>query len=201
MNDFALYFFILFPIAFSFSNDIVHDRMKPEQYPSMISDAFNSGSLKINDPVTFSFAVTLFEQIMIHRITYEQMLKLFENYKGDKKDILLNIGYVLLSSFSTATEAAKLHLGVLSNSNDILKKITGLYKFFIVPYFEKFWKRKVETNSTEFTGKDRLLSKGYYLIEKAGWDKKIQTIFRIYSDHMNLNLSSEWQQFIDGAGL
>jgi hypothetical protein len=65
VNDLGVYFFVLLPIAFSFSHDIAYDRIRREQYQMMIDDAFSCDQYVVKDIASFTFAKQLFERIML----------------------------------------------------------------------------------------------------------------------------------------
>jgi hypothetical protein len=197
-NDLSLYFFIVLPITLNLSLDICLGRIQKEEYAGLIDKAFASDKYILKDPPSFAFGKKLFEDILINRISLKEMQELFERYNNtDLKEVLYIIGSILMSSFSTATEAAVLQLTVLINLDSVVKKMKALYRFLIVPYFENFWKQKIITHSAEFTGKELLKSKGLKLIDQSTLDAKIQTIFRVISDHLEINPSSAIREFIE----
>lgn len=72
----------------------------------------------------------------------------------------------------------------------------GFNRFLIVPYFQFFWKLKFEESPQSFEGRQHLKEKGFLLIERQDWNKKVKTIFRVLSNHLTLNLSSKLEDFI-----
>ena len=104
---------------------------------------------------------------------------------------------LLLSSFSGATEAMNLQLATIVSLDETMRGMKALYKFSVIPYFESFWKQKLITNAIEFMGKEHLRLKGFTLIETATWDKKISTIFRVFSNHLNITLTTAASDFLD----
>ena len=125
------------------------------------------------------------------------MQEIFGGYTGEHKDILYIIGCILLSGFTGATEAAQLQLAVLLKLDTNTKTMKGMYRFFLIPYFEAFWKQKLIAYPQEFTGKDHLRSKGFDLIAKTNWQEKIRVIFRVFCNHLNVQLTTDQQDFID----
>jgi hypothetical protein len=197
VNDLGVYFFVLLPIAFSFSQDIVYDRIPREQYQMMVDDAFSNDQYVVKDIASFIFAKQLFERIMLDNISYQQMQELFQAYHGEYRDILYIIGCLLLSSFVGAVEAANLHLAVVVELDKVMMKSKPMYRFCMVPYFEEFWKQKFINNSTKFSGKGHLRSKGFALIEKADFQNKIKTLFRVLSNHLTVNISSATWDYLE----
>ena len=195
-NDLAIYFFILLPITFSFSLDIVQGNVTPEQYTMMISDAFNSDRYPIKDNASFEFAKKLFEEIMINRISFQQLLKTLEAHIGEMKEMFYIIGYILLSSFTNAKEAINLQLAIIVRLDKTMEGMKALYRFSVIPYFEKFWKQKLANHSADFIGKEHLRLKGFNLIENATWEKKIKTVFRVFSDHLSVDLTDDARDYV-----
>ncbi len=197
VNDLNLYFHILLPISMTFSLDIIKGDVQSEQYLTMINDAFNTDKYKIKDEEAFNFARQLFNQIMIHRISYEEMQKQFSAYTGAFKDILYIIGCLLLSSFTNATQSAHLQLAVIATLDTVSRRMKFMYQNFIVPYFQSFWKYKVIRNPREFTAVDHLKEKGLSLIEKTDIHKRVAKIFTVLKYHLEIEIPFTAEDFIN----
>lgn len=197
VNDLGVYFFLMLPIAFSFSIDVVQDRVQKEQYRMMIDDAFSNDQYQIKDAASFIFAKRLFEGIMIDNISYAQMQKLFQTYQGEYTNIFYIIGCILLSSFTDATESANLHLAIIGELEKTMQQSRAMYRFCMAPYFVEFWPQKLLTHPRDFFGKEHLRTKGFALIEKTELQKKIPTLFRVLSNHLDVSMSSEVSNFIE----
>ena len=196
-NDFNIYFFILLPIAFSFSLDICNGDIQEKQFPEMINDAFNFERYPIKDAGSFNFAKELFEQILIYRITYQEMQKLLDNFKSEFKEYLHVIGNILLSSLATASSAFYLHINVMMTFDKTIQGMKSFYRFTAIPYFIAFWKRKLETHPEEFIGKEQLKSRGFLLIEKSEDEKKVRTLFRIFAHHLDVQTTNVQDDYMN----
>lgn len=197
-DDLGVYFNILLPVAMSFSLDVLDKNTPSDQYQMMIDDAFDTGKYLIKDSVAFAFAKQLFEKIMIDRISYQEMQEFFNSYQGEFKDILYIVGCLLLTSFTGAVESAQLHLAIIQTLDKVARQMKSMYRFAVVPYFETFWKRKVEAYHREFSTLDHLKDKGFKLIERTEVEKRIPVLFRVLSNHLTLQFSPDLEDFIDG---
>ncbi len=195
-NDTILYFFLLLPIAFFFSKQIIDGKLLPEEYQKEIDKAFANGNFHIKDLHSYGFAKQIFENIIINRINLAQFQEKIRAYSGEYGIIFHHIGYILLSTFSEPVQAANLQLEMIVGLDPFLGGMKGFNRFLMVPYFEFFWKHKFEENPQPFEGRQHLREKGFLLIERQGWNKKAKTIFRVLSNHLSLNLSSKLEDFI-----
>lgn len=196
LNDLAVYSFILLPVTLLFCQDIITNAVREEQYQVMINDAFASDKYALKDADSFAFTKTLFEKILIERISYAEMLELFETYKGEYRDFIYIMGCLLLSSVTGATEAANLQLANLKVLDKLMRGMRSTYRYLIVPFFDQFWRNKVITHPKEFSQRDHLVTKGFTLIDKTDWPNKVQTIFRILSDHLKIDATQETRDYI-----
>ena len=197
-NDYGIYLNILLPVAFSVSLDIIENKLSDERRLETINAAFESDKYAVKDKETFALAKKLFEQIIIDNISYTQMQALLQNCPAEYKNILYVIGCILLSGFTNASEAANLQLAVIMDLEKVFRSgLKGFYRFCMVPYFENFWKQKFISHSSEFSSKEHLTIKGFPLIERAEWSKKIQTIFRVFVSHLDIKISTAADDFIN----
>lgn len=196
-NDVGVYFFVLLPIALSFSLDIVRGNVTPDQYPAMIESGFNTGHFQIKDPVSFSFAKTLFEKILIDQINYQEMMQFFDTYTGDYRDMIYMIGCFLLSSTQPPADAMHLQLASIPTIDAGLKNSKSLYRHYFVPFVEKFWKAKLEQYPAAFSTKEHLRNAGFVRIDSADTQEKVKTVFRVFSNHLDIQLSDAASAFID----
>jgi len=197
LDDIGIYFSIILPITFSISLDIVYGRILKEQYQQLIRDVFNNDKYRLKDPVSYEFAKRLYEQILLHNVSYSQMQSLFDTYVGEYRDILYMIGCLLLCCFTSAKDAAYLQFAIISPLDFTMKKAEAAYRFCMIPYFREFWFQKVNTHPSEFSSKDHLRSKGWDLIDKTEWTKKVATIFRVIINHLDVIPHPVAAAFID----
>jgi hypothetical protein len=197
VDDVGVYFFVLVPIAMSFSLDVALGRVGNEQYSKMISEALEKNSYPFQNQIAFDFTKRLFEKILVDGITVDKMKELISDYTGDFKDIIYIIGSILVAGTADAKTAMQLILDNIMLLNPILSNAKGMYNFFFVPYIETLLKAKIASHPGNFTGKDHLMTKGYSLIDKAPIDQKIKTLLRIFTDHLPVNISVEMSRFLD----
>jgi hypothetical protein len=133
---------------------------------------------------------------MIDRISYDELQMIFQEHPDEYNEILFLIASLLISNFTSATVAAGIQMSNLVGLDNTMRKAKGAYLFCMIPYFEKFWKNSVDKFPLEFTSKGHLFSKGFPLIEKASWDKKIATIFRVVTNHLNIDVSPAFSDFM-----
>jgi hypothetical protein len=195
-GDLPMYFFILLPTIFNISIGIVENQLAEDQYKDVIDQIFMSDKFPVQDVDSFSFAKQIFTKIMVERISYSELQTLFQEHPGEYNEILFLIASLLISNFTGATKAARIQMSNLVGIDNTMRKMKGAYLFGMIPYFEKFWKNAVGKFPSEFTSKEHLFSKGFPLIEKASWDNKMATIFRVVTNHLNIDLSSAISDFI-----
>lgn len=119
-NDTSLYFFLLLPIAFFFSHQIIDGKLLPEEYQKEIDKAFANENYQIKDLPSYGFAKQIFEDIVINRISLKQFQEKMRGYTGDYDIIFHHIGYILLSTFSGPVEAANLQLEMITGLDPFL---------------------------------------------------------------------------------
>jgi hypothetical protein len=196
-NDTTLYFFLLLPISFFFSKKTIEGKLAPEDYQKEIELAFNNGNYQVKDDPSFAFTKQMFADILIKRATLAEFNEMMNTYKSDHVSLIHHIGYVLISTFSDPVEAASLQLNIMLTYDQFWGIMKGFKRFLMVPYFEAFWKSKFENNQQFFTERPHLKHKGFSLIEHQDWNTRIETIFRVLSNHLPLKLSSAMEDFIE----
>ncbi|WP_194972536.1 hypothetical protein [Aquiflexum lacus] len=197
-GDIEIYLYILFPVALDFSLSILSGEMKREDYETHIDAVFHSGNYNIFDPEEFAYAKSVFENILVHGMDFNGFMEVHGKITSSNKDLIHKIGCFLLSTFSSPTEAANIHLANLITLDKIYRvTFKSFYNFQVIPYFENFWKLKFKNDPKAFQHSEHLLNRGFPLIEKTIPHKRIKKIFIVLLNHLSISLSSEIEQFIE----
>lgn len=190
---------MLMPATLHLSLSLAKQEYDADEYKKTLEEIFTPHHYELIDAEAYSFAGELFEALVIKRISYNEMDQLLERYTGPYANIFRMTGYLLLSGYTTATEACNLQLSIIGVMDSTMRQMEGVYRFSVIPYFETFWKLKAVTHASEFSGREHLQSNGFALMERSVWDKKVQTIFRVVTHHLPVNIPPSAIDLIDEA--
>jgi chromosomal replication initiation ATPase DnaA len=197
VDDIVFYEHIFTPALYVLCLELLKQEISESEFNDHIQNLLDIEVLKLKDKETLLFIKSIFQETLINGKSVGNIYRHLEEYSGEYRGQVLTIGYLLLSSLSSAKDAASMQLSMILRVDSMFKQpFIGLYKFLILPFYEEFWKVKFDQCEQEFKEQSDWKKSGVPYFVNANDNAKLKKLFRTIVHHLDLNISTTIENWL-----
>jgi len=195
-KDSFIFVQVIIPTTITVAHDIITNRITEDEYSALIEKLFNTWHPLVRQPDKLQFLHSIFENILINRISIANLEALLDSYTGLDKAPMASVAYILQSVFANVKEAVRLQLPIAIQLDLYQQLASALYRFEIVPFLKTFWIGKFNVYRNQVRSWEFWQSRSLPHIQNAALDRSIKSIFEVLVLHTEVPVTSAIEKWM-----